>query len=139
MEKIKIQLDEKAYMPERTFKQDAGADIRTPYGFTLWPGEYIAINTGVHVEIPEGYMVDVRSKSGLMRDYGIFTDSTIDSGYSGSMTVFLFNFSKKIVTFKAGYKIAQIVFTKIETPEFVQVEQIEGGERGAQGFGSTGR
>lgn len=138
METIRVQLDEGAFLPERAYPEDAGADLRTPYGFTLWPGEYIAINTGVHVEIPEGYMVDVRSKSGLMRDYGIFTDSTIDSGYSGSMTVFLFNFSKKIVTFKAGYKIAQIVFTKIETPEFKQVDMITGGERADKGFGSTG-
>lgn len=137
--KVKVQLDDKAYTPERSFKQDAGADLRTPYGFTLWPGEYKAIDTGVHVEIPEGYMVDVRSKSGLMRDYGIFTDSTIDSGYSGSMKVFLFNFSRGCVTFEAGDKIAQIVFTKIDTPEFIQVEKITGGDRGDNGFGSTGR
>lgn len=136
---VKVQLDKKAYMPIREYKNDAGADLRTPYGFTLWPGEYKGIDTGVHIEIPEGYMVDVRSKSGLMRDYGVFTDSTIDSGYSGSMTVFLFNFSKKYVKFEAGDKIAQIVFTKIETPEFEQVDRITGGERGDAGFGSTGR
>lgn len=139
MEKIRVQLDEGAFLPERAYPEDAGADLRTPYGFTLWPGEYKAINTGVHVEIPKEYMIDVRSKSSLMRDYGIFTDSTIDSGYSGSITVFLFNFSKKIAIFKAGHKIAQIVFTKIETPEFELVERIEGGERGNRGFGSSGR
>lgn len=137
--KVKIQLDEKAYMPVREHKDDAGADLRTPYGVVLWPGEYRGIDTGVHIEVPEGYMLEVRSKSGLMRDYGIFTDGTIDRGYSGSMRVFLFNHSNQIVKFSAGDKIAQIVFTKIDTPEFEQVDQITGGERGAHGFGSTGR
>lgn len=55
--KVKVQLDEKAYMPVREHKDDAGADLRTPYGFTLWPGEYRGIDTGVHVEVPEGYMM----------------------------------------------------------------------------------
>lgn len=137
--KVKIQLDEKAYMPVREHKDDAGADLRTPHGVVLWPGEYRGIDTGVHIEVPEGYMLEVRSKSGLMRDYGIFTDGTIDRGYSGSMRVFLFNHSNQIVTFSAGDKIAQIVFTKIETPEFEQVDEIEGGERGNRGFGSSGR
>ena len=137
--KVKIQLDEKAYAPIRSYKHDAGADLRTPYGFTLWPGEYKGINTGVHIEVPEGYMAEVRSKSGLMRDYGIFTDGTIDRGYSGSMRVFLFNNSNQIVKFNAGDKIAQIVFTKIDTPEFEQVDEITGGDRGNNGFGSTGR
>ena len=50
MEKVKIQLDEKAYMPERTFKHDAGADLRTPKRFTLRAGEYKVIDTGVHIE-----------------------------------------------------------------------------------------
>ncbi len=139
MEKVKIQLDEKAYMPARAHDTDAGADLRTPYSFTIWPGEFKAIDTGVHVEIPAGYMVEVRSKSGLMRNLGVFTDGTIDQGYSGSIGVVLFNHSNGVRKFKAGDKIAQIVFTKIDTPEFIQVEKITGGERGAAGFGSTGR
>ena len=139
MEKVKIQLDEKAYMPERTFKQDAGADLRTPYSFTLWPGEFKTIDTGVHVEVPEGYMVEVRSKSGLMKNLGVFTDGTVDQGFAGSIGVILFNHSTGIRKFKAGDKIAQIVFTKIGIPEFELVEEVEGGERGTDGFGSTGR
>ena len=139
MEPVKVQLDEKAYMPVREHKDDAGADLRTPYGFTLWPGEYRGIDTGVHIEVPEGYMLEVRSKSGLMRNYGILTDGTVDRGFTGSINVILFNTSKHIVKFAAGDKIAQIVFTKIDTPEFEQVDRITGGERGSNGFGSTGR
>ena len=137
--KVKVQLDDKAYAPIRSYKHDAGADLRTPYGFTLWPGEYKGIDTGVHVEVPEGYMMEVRSKSGLMKNHGLFTDGTVDRGFSGSINVFLFNFSNQIVKFNAGDKIAQIVFTKIDTPEFEQVDKITGGERGNAGFGSTGR
>ena len=58
---------------------------------------------------------------------------------AGSIGVILFNHSTGIRKFKAGDKIAQIVFTKIETPEFEQVDEIEGGERGNRGFGSSGR
>ena len=137
--KVKIQLDEKAYMPVREHPDDAGADLLTPYGFTLWPGEHKTIDTGVHVEVPEGYMVEVRSKSGLMKNLGVFTDGTVDHGYTWSIGVILFNHSNGIRKFKAGDKIAQIVFTKIETPEFEQVDEIEGGERGNRGFGSSGR
>lgn len=139
MKHIKVQLDKGAYMPVREHKDDAGADLRTPYGFTLWPGEYKGIDTGVHVEVPEGYMMEVRSKSGLMKNHGLLTDGTVDRGFSGSVHVFLFNFSNQIVKFAAGDKIAQIVFTKIDTPEFEQVDRITGGERGSNGFGSTGR
>ena len=139
MEKVKIQLDDKAYMVERAHDTDAGADLRTPYSFTLWPGEFECIDTGVHVEVPEGYMLEVRSKSGLMKNLGVFTDGTVDQGYDGSIGVVLFNHSKGIRKFEAGDKIAQIVFTKIGIPDFEQVKMIEGGERGAHGFGSTGR
>lgn len=139
MEPVKVQLDDKAYMVERAYATDAGADLRTPYSFTLWPGEFECIDTGVHVEVPEGYMLEVRSKSGLMKNMGVFTDGTVDQAYDGSIGVVLFNHSKGIRKFKAGDKIAQIVFTKIGIPEFIQVEKITGGERGANGFGSTGK
>lgn len=139
MKPIKVQLDKGAYMPVMEHKDDAGADLRTPYGFTLWHGEYKGIDTGVHVEVPEGYMMEVRSKSGLMKNHGLFTDGTVDRGFSGSVNVFLFNFSNQIVKFSAGDKIAQIVFTKIGIPDFEQVDRITGGERGDAGFGSTGR
>ena len=84
-------------------------------------------------------MVEVRSKSGLMKNLGVFTDGTIDQGFAGSIGVILFNHSTGIRKFEAGDKIAQIVFTKIGIPVFEQVKKIEGGERGADGFGSTGR
>ena len=136
---LKVKLDSGAFMPERAYPTDAGADLRTPYRFILRAGEFKSIDTGVHIEVPEGYMAEVRSKSGLMTKSGILTDGTVDSGFSGSIAVCLFNHSRMHREFEAGDKIAQLVITKIETPEFEQVDQITGGKRANNGFGSTGR
>ena len=136
---MKVQLDRGAYMPERAYPTDAGADLRTPYRFILRAGEFKSIDTGVHIEVPEGYMAEVRSKSGLMTKSGIVTDGTVDSGFSGSIAVCLFNHSRMHREFEAGDKIAQLVIMKIVSPEFIQVEKVEGGDRGDSGFGSTGR
>lgn len=136
---MKVQLDPGAYMLTRAYKNDAGADLRTPKRFILRAGEYKVIDTGVHIEVPEGYMAEVRSKSGLMTKSGVITDGTVDCGFTGSIAVCLFNHSRMHREFKAGDKIAQLVITKIDTPEFEQVERIEGGERGNRGFGSSGR
>lgn len=137
--KMKAQLDEGAYLPERAHDTDAGADLRTPERFILRANSYKVVDTGVHVEIPSGYAGFIKSKSGLMANDGITVDGLLDSGYSGSIRVCLFNHSGAHKEFEAGDKIAQLVILPIELPYFTQVEQIEGGERGAQGFGSTGR
>lgn len=112
--------------------------MRTPYRFILRAGEYKTIDTGVHIEVPEGYMAEVRSKSGLMTKSGIVTDGTVDCGFTGSIAVCLFNHSSMHREFKAGDKIAQLVITKIETPDFEPVIISTGGERADNGFGSTG-
>lgn len=87
---MNIQLDIGAYMPDRAHVPDAGADLRTPVDFTLYGNSHKTIDTGVHIEIPYGYVGMVKSKSGLMVE-GIVTDGTVDSGYTGSIRVVLFN------------------------------------------------
>lgn len=136
---MKVQLDPGAYMPERSYKTDAGADLRTPHRFIIRAGEYKVIDTGVHIEISAGYVGMVKSKSGLMTKHGIVTDGTVDAGYTGSIKVCLFNHSRAHHCFWQGDKIAQIVILPIGTPFFEQVDQITGGERANNGFGSTGR
>ena len=136
---MKLQLDPGAYMPDRAHDTDAGADLRTPYGFTLWQGGMKTIDTGVHIEIPDGYVGMVKSKSGLMCKYGITTDGTVDAGYTGSIRVCLKNHTHYAKAFNPGDKIAQLVILPIITPEFEQVEEIASGERADKGFGSTGR
>ena len=135
---MNVQLDPGAYMPDRAHVPDAGADLFTPVDFTLYGNSHKTIDTGVHIEIPYGYVGMVKSKSGLMLE-GIVTDGTVDSGYTGSIRVVLFNHSKLSRDFKAGEKIAQLVIMPIITPDFEQVDEIEGSDRGAGGFGSTGR
>lgn len=136
---MKVKLDADAYIPTRSHKQDAGADLRTPYRFILRANSYKVIDTGVHFDISDGFVGMVKSKSGLMCREGIVTDGVVDAGYSGSVRVCLFNHSGKHREFAKGEKIAQIIFMPIITPEFEQVEEITGGERSDNGFGSTGR
>jgi dUTP pyrophosphatase len=135
---MNVQLDPGAYMPDRAHVPDAGADLFTPVDFTLYGNSHKTIDTGVHIEIPYGYVGMVKSKSGLMLE-GILTDGTVDSGYTGSIRVVLFNHSEHTRDFKAGEKIAQLVIMKIVSPAFEQVEKVNGGDRGDGGFGSTGR
>lgn len=136
---MRVKLDKGAYMPERAYTTDAGADLKTPYGFTLWHNEKKVIDTGVHIEIPAGFVGMVKSKSGLMCNCGITTDGTVDAGYTGSIRVWLKNNSHYAKVFKPGDKIAQLVILPIITPDFEQVDEITGGERQANGFGSTGK
>ena len=136
---MKVQLDPGAYMLERAYPTDAGADLRTPKRIVLPPHGYVVVDTGVHVEIPENCAGHIKSKSGLMVNSGIFTHGLIDQGYSGSIRVTLFNFGHGYKIFEVGDKIAQLEIVPVLTPKFEQVEQITGGERSDNGFGSTGK
>lgn len=138
MDTIKVQLDEGAYMPERAHGWDAGADLRTPIAATIHAGHSLVIDTGVHMEIPEGYVGMLKSKSGLNVNKCMTTVGVIDAGFTGSIKVRVYNHGPEH-RFEAGDKITQIVIMPVETPDFVQVDKISGGDRGDNGYGSTGR
>ena len=143
--KIKIMLDEEAIKPSRAHKVDAGLDLYSPHDWTLGARnsnivDYVTIDTGVHIQIPEGYVGFVKSKSGLMVKNNIVTDGTVDSGYTGSIKVKLFNHSySEDYNIKRGDKIAQLVLLPIITPDLELVDEFEATDRGDKGFGSTGR
>ena len=139
MENMKVVLDDGAYMPERAHEADAGYDLRTPVDFTMRGVESQLIDTGVHVEIPHGYVGMLKSKSGLNTKYSITGEGVIDSGYTGSIKVKLYKHVPGVSAFKAGDKIIQLVILPIATPTLVQVESLDETERGANGFGSSGR
>lgn len=136
---IGVRLDEGAYMPERAHASDAGLDLRTPDSFVLSPHSHVTIDTGVHMIIPEGFAGFIKSKSGLNVKKDITSDGTIDAGYTGSVCVKLYNNGGQIHTFRRGDKISQIVIVPIETPMPVEIIDLPETDRGADGFGSTGR
>lgn len=135
---MKIKLDEGAIMPERAHDDDAGLDIFSPIDKVVYPGCRTSINLGVHVEIPKGYVGFLKSKSGLMKNYGLKTDGTIDSGYIGPISVVVFNNGANIFHIQRGAKITQLVIVPCLTPNLEVVDDLEQTERGSNGFGSTG-
>lgn len=143
MEEINVMLDEGAIMPTRAHAEDAGLDLYTPKDAILsgvFERERSAvIDTGVHVEIPRGYVGMIKSKSGLNVYGGIVCEGVIDAGYTGSIYVKLYNHGDIGHFFRRGDKIAQLVILPIVTPALTVVDEFAKTERGDNGFGSTGR
>ena len=136
---MKIKLDAGAYMPERAHTTDAGLDLRTPIGFSIEPGCSAAVDTGVHIQLPPGTVGMLKSKSGLNVNYGILCEGVIDEGYTGSIVAKLYNHGQYTAFFNAGEKITQLVVLPCIYVEPEEVEVVSGGERGDNGFGSTGK
>lgn len=136
---IKFKLDEGAFEPVRAHATDGGADIRTPKQFVLSGRSSAIVKTGVHVELPEGTVGMLKSKSGLNVNSDIVSEGVIDQGYTGEIVVKLYNHGTKPHYFHVGDKITQLVVMPVEFPTYVQADEIGGGERGDAGFGSTGK
>ena len=141
MPTIKIQkIHSEAIIPKYAHEGDSGADLFSIQEDTLKPGERKVIPTGLKIEIPKGYEAQIRPKSGLTSNYGITvlnTPGTIDSNYRGEIKVILINHSQEPYKIEKGTKIAQIVFQKVETVNFLE-DELNKTSRGEDGFGSTG-
>lgn len=136
--KMKVMLDVGAHLPTRAHELDAGYDLYAPNDWYIMPGMSHTFDTGVHVQIPAGYVGMIKSKSGLNVNHGITSEGVIDAGYTGSIAVKLYNHSQRPVHIKSGQKISQLVVMPIITPELELVDELEETERGNGGFGSTG-
>ena len=136
---MKIVIDPGAYLPERAHDLDAGYDLRSPIRAYVPPYSSAIIDTGVHIEIPEGYVGMLKSKSGLNVKHDITSEGVIDSGYTGSICVKLYNHGQNAYEVNKGDKISQLVVLPVLYVKVEQVEEIQGGDRGNGGFGSTGR
>ena len=134
-----VMLDPGAYMPTRAHEDDAGLDLYSPRDFIVPARRSATIDTGVHIEIPEGMAGFLKSKSGLNVKHNLTSEGVIDTGYTGSIVVKLYNHGNSDYYAKRGDKISQLVFVKIELPDLVQVDYLNDSERGSGGFGSTGR
>ena len=120
----------------------AGLDIVAAEDLTLAPGERHAVATGFALAIPHGYEVQVRPRSGLALKHGITclnTPGTIDSDYRGEVKVILANLGAEPFEVRRGERIAQLVPAPVLRAEFAEVQVLAETQRGAGGFGSTGR
>lgn len=136
---MKILLDPGAFMPTRAYSTDAGLDLYAKEDAIVDAKDSCTFDTGVHIEIPEGYVGFLKSKSGLNVKHGITSEGVIDAGYTGSIVVKLYNNSGYEYRVKAGDKISQLVLLPIITPDLELSDTLEDSDRGANGFGSTGR
>lgn len=139
MDKIKIKLDEGARKPERAHESDAGYDIYAKERKLIRAHDSATFDTGVHIEIPKGFVGFLKSKSGLNVKHGLTSEGVIDSGYTGSICVKLYNNGDMDYIVYEGDKISQLVILPIITPELELVSELEETERGNNGFGSTGK
>jgi dUTP pyrophosphatase len=138
---IKFQkLHPDAQVPSYAHNDDAGADVYTVLEMTLQPFHRAAIPTGLAVDIPDGYEIQVRPKSGLALKHGITvlnSPGTVDAGYRGEIQVIMINLGTEAYTFAKGQKIAQLVLKPVTKANYVEGE-LGISDRGTGGFGSTG-
>lgn len=132
-------------LPAYETVNSAGMDLRAylPEGaIVIKPLQRVLVPTGLFMEIPEGYEGQVRPRSGLAIKNGVTvlnTPGTIDADYRGEVKIILINLSDTDFTINSGDRIAQIIFAKCEQMEVVNVETLSETERGAGGFGHTGK
>ena len=129
-------------LPRYASEDAAGLDIAAAEDLTLEPGQRHAVATGFAVEIPRGYEVQVRPRSGLAIKHGITclnTPGTIDSDYRGEVKVILVNLGQEPFEVRRGERIAQLVPAPVLRADFVEVGELAETARGSGGFGSTGQ
>jgi len=129
-----------AYMSEGS----AGADVRAAIDgdVTVMPGETTLVPTGLHFELPPGYELQVRPRSGLALNHGITlpnSPGTLDADFRGELKVILMNLGKKPFLIKRGDRIAQAVITRFAQATFTEDHELSQTKRGSGGLGSTGR
>ena len=144
MIKIKVVNRGHQQLPAYATPQSAGMDLRANLEepITLHPLERRLIPTGLHIALPEGYEAQVRPRSGLALKHGLTvlnTPGTIDADYRGEIGVVLINLSQQDFVVNDGERIAQMVIARHEQADIVQVEELTDTERGAGGFGHTGK
>lgn len=141
--KIKVINKSSHSLPQYETELSAGMDIRAniPKPITLEPMDRCLVPTGLYFSLPKGYEAQVRPRSGLAIKKGITvlnTPGTIDADYRGELCVILINLSKEAFTINNGDRIAQMVISAHEQPEWELVEGLDKTTRGEGGFGHTG-
>lgn len=138
-----VKLHHNAILPRYQTAAAAGADIHACLDapVTLAPMERRMIPTGLAIELPLGFEVQIRARSGMSIKHGITMVNgvgTIDSDYRGELGVLLINLGREPFTVEPGMRIAQMVVARYEVVEWQEVDELEGTSRGEGGYGSTG-
>ena len=131
-----------AILPAYAHEGDAGMDVRSVEDVVIPRGGRALVHTGLVMALPMGWEAQVRPRSGLALKHGVTvlnTPGTIDAGYRGEVGVILANFGDSDFSVAKGDKVAQIVIAPVTRAEIVETEAVDETERGAGGFGSTGR
>jgi len=143
MKVLITRLDPDLPLPRFAKGGDAGADVYSRIDISIAPGERALVPTGIAIALPQGFAAFAHPRSGLAIKHGISmvnAPGTIDAGFRGELQIILVNHDlKETFSIKRGDRIAQLVFQRVENPEFVEVEELPGSGRGQEGFGSTGR
>lgn len=130
--------------PKYAYKSDSGFDLYSTEEVRLKPFERKLVPTGLFFDIPDGYEIQVRTKSGLALKEGLMvlnSPGTVDQGYTGEIKVILMNMNNNVITINKGQKIAQAVLCPVVSGKWVklvEVKKLDDKERSDNGFGSTG-
>lgn len=141
--KVKIKKSDKA-LPTPVYKTagSAGADICAAVDVDIPAGNRVLVPSGLYIELPVGYECQIRPRSGLALSHGITVlnaPGTLDADYRGELGVLLFNSSYNLYRVHKGDRIAQIIIAPVVQASFEVVDTLSNTERGAGGFGSTGK
>jgi dUTP pyrophosphatase len=145
--KVKLlikKINDDAIIPKFAYETDSGFDLHSISDYTIQPLSRCLISTGLVFDIPENHEIQIRSKSGLAINQGLFvlnSPGTVDQGYTGEIKVILFNTNNEEFTIKKGMKVAQAVLCPVVCGKWLNIEtvsDIENKDRDSKGFGSTG-
>ena len=144
MVKVKIVNHSPYPCPAYATPQSAGVDLRANLeeSLVLEPLQRALVPTGLYIALPPGYEAQVRPRSGLAAKHGITvlnSPGTVDADYRGELKTILVNLSREPFEIVPGERIAQMVIARHEQVEWEQVQELDATERGAGGFGSTGK
>jgi dUTP pyrophosphatase len=135
---------ENAIDPKYVYISDSGFDLYSTEDKWIHPFDRTLIPTGLHFDIPSGYEIQVRSKSGLALNQGLMvlnSPGTVDQGYTGEIKIILFNTTNQKVKIEKGQKIAQAVLCPVVSGKWIKLiekDKLENKDRNQNGFGSTG-
>ena len=139
---VKVVNNSRNQLPKYQTEGAAGLDVCSKMSIDIQPGETKLIPTGLYVEIPEGYEIQVRPRSGLALKHSVTvlnSPGTIDSDYRGEIGVILINHGKQAFNVIEGERIAQLVLCRVEQIKWDPVILLSESNRSTSGFGSTGK